>query len=83
MRAALALVERGEAALGIVYATDAIASGEVEVVETFPATSHPPIRYPVAVLAASKNAQAAGFEQFLTSDQGRAIFAKHGFGAAK
>jgi molybdate transport system substrate-binding protein len=83
VRAALALVESGEAPLGIVYATDAAASKSVRVLATFPEDSHPPIRYPVAVLAASKNAQAAGFEQFLTSDQGRAIFAKHGFGAAK
>ena len=83
VRSALALVESGEAPLGIVYTTDAAASKSVRVLATFPEDSHPPIRYPVAVLAASKNAQAAGFEQFLTSDQGRAIFAKHGFGAAK
>jgi molybdate transport system substrate-binding protein len=83
VRAALALVESGEAPLGIVYATDAAASKSVRVLATFPQDSHPPIRYPVAVLATSKNAQAEGFEQFLTSDQGQAIFAKHGFGAAK
>jgi molybdate transport system substrate-binding protein len=83
VRAALALVESGEAPLGIVYATDAAASKSVRVLATFPQDSHPPIRYPVAVLATSKNAQAEGFEQFLTSDQGQAIFAEHGFGAAK
>ena len=61
MRAALALVERGEAALGIVYATDALASDAVEVLETFPESSHPPIRYPAAVLAGSTHPDAAAF----------------------
>jgi len=83
VRAALALVESGEAPLGIVYATDAAASAKVRVVAAFPAGSYPPIRYPVAVLAASKNGQAVSFEQFLASDQGRAIFARFGFNAAK
>jgi molybdate transport system substrate-binding protein len=83
VRAALALVESGEAPLGIVYATDAAASKSVRVLATFPQDSHPPIRYPVAVLATSKNAHAGDFEHFLASDQGQAIFAQHGFGAAK
>lgn len=83
VRAALALVERGEAALGIVYATDAIASDGVEVLETFPETSHPPIRYPAAVLAGSKHADAAAFLAFLRSGEARQIFAKHGFGLAE
>jgi len=80
VRAALALVERGEAALGIVYATDALASGEVEVLDTLPEASHPPIRYPVAVLAGSGHADAAGFLAFLSSAKARRIFEKHGFG---
>ena len=83
VRAALALVESGEAPLGIVYATDAAASDKVRVVAAFPAHSHPPIRYPVAVLAASKNDQAARFERFLESPQGQAIFARYGFGSAR
>mgnify|MGYP001556605966 CR=1 FL=1 len=82
VRAALALVESGEAPLGIVYATDAAASKKVRVLATFPQDSHPPIRYPLAVLAASKNAQADGFARFLRSVRGRAIFARYGFGAA-
>jgi molybdate transport system substrate-binding protein len=82
VRAALALVESGEAPLGIVYATDAAASKKVRVLATFPEASHPPIRYPVAVLAASRNPQADGFERFLSSPRGRAIFAQHGFGVA-
>lgn len=80
VRAALALVERGEAALGIVYATDALASDGVDVLETFPETSHPPIRYPAAVLAGSKHSDAAAFLAFLGSDKAGQIFAKHGFG---
>jgi molybdate transport system substrate-binding protein len=79
VRAALALVESGEAPLGIVYATDAAASAKVRVVATFPAASHPPIRYPMAVLAGSTNPQAESFAKFLASAKGRAIFARYGF----
>ena len=81
VRAAMALVERGAAPLGIVYATDARASKSVRIVGTFPATSHPPIRYPVALLKASRHKDAAGFRAFLLSKQGRTIFARHGFSA--
>lgn len=83
VRAALALVERGEAPLGIVYATDALASDKVQVVATLPASSHPPIRYAVAVLTASQHPDAAGFRQFLQSAEAARIFEKHGFGAIK
>jgi molybdate transport system substrate-binding protein len=79
VRAAMALVERGAAPLGIVYATDAQASRAVRVVGTFPASSHAPIHYPVAVLTASRHRDAAPFRAFLTSREGRAIFARHGF----
>jgi molybdate transport system substrate-binding protein len=81
VRAAMALVERGAAPLGIVYTTDARASKAVRIVGTFPAASHPPIRYPVALLKASRHKDAAGFRAFLLSKQGRAIFARHGFSA--
>lgn len=81
VRAALALVERGEAPLGIVYATDARASDRVRIVATFPAGSHPPIVYPVALLA-SGGAEAEAFRRFLLSGRGQAIFAAHGFTAA-
>lgn len=81
VRATMALVERGAAPLGIVYATDARASKAVRVVGVFPASSHPPIRYPVALLKASRSWDAAGFRTFLLSKQGRAIFARHGFSA--
>lgn len=83
VRAALALVERGEAVLGMVYATDAIASDAVEVVETFPERSHPPIRYPAALLAGASHADSAAFLAFLRSDEARRIFEKHGFGIAR
>lgn len=79
VRAALALVERGEAPLGIVYATDAKAAPKVKVMATFPVSSHPPIRYPVAVLAASTNDDAEAFRAFLNSAKARAIFARYGF----
>ncbi|MHA6722528.1 molybdate ABC transporter substrate-binding protein [Sphingomonas sp. RS2018] len=79
VRAALALVERGAAPLGIVYATDARASQAVRVVAVFPAASHLPIRYPIAVLKQSTSPDAAPFRAFLLSPRGRAIFRRFGF----
>lgn len=79
VRAALALVERREAPLGIVYATDARASMLVRVVGKFPASTHPPITYPVAVLQSSRNGKAEAFRRFLISREGKAIFARRGF----
>lgn len=79
VRAALALVERGEAPLGIVYATDAKASSKVRVVGDFPAGSHPSISYPVARLKASRHPEAEAFRRFLLSREGRTIFARYGF----
>lgn len=83
VRAALALVERGQVDRAIVYATDAQASREVEVVYLFPEGSHPPIRYLAAVLAASDHPDARAFLDFLDSLEGRAIFRRHGFGIAR
>lgn len=79
VRAALALVERGETPFGIVYATDARASAKVRVVGPFPADSHPPITYPVAQLKSSTHAEAEAFRRFLISHAGKAIFARYGF----
>lgn len=80
VRAALALVARGEAPLGIVYVTDARAEPRVRVVGVFPAASHSPISYPLARLARSTNPEADGFRRFLLSPAGRAIFRRFGFG---
>ena len=79
VRAALLLVSRGEAPLGIVYATDAAADPNVKVLGTFPADSHPPIVYPVALTRDSTNADAAGFLAYLRGPVARATFEKGGF----
>ncbi len=79
VRAALALVSRGEAPLGIVYATDAAADDGVSVVATFPPDSHPPVVYPMAVLAGSAHPGAAAFAAHLTSTAARQAFARQGF----
>jgi molybdate transport system substrate-binding protein len=83
VRAALTLVARGEAPLGIVYATDARSENKVEVVGTFPEDSHPPIIYPVALVAASANPDAKEFFAFLFSEDAGKIFASQGFQVLK
>ncbi|SEP72436.1 molybdate ABC transporter substrate-binding protein [Thalassovita taeanensis] len=79
VRAALALVARGEAPMGIVYATDAAADPSVTVLAEFPADSHPPITYPAAVLADSTAPEAPALLTFLQSPTAMAIFLRHGF----
>lgn len=81
VRAALLLVSRKEAPLGIVYATDASSDPEVKVVDTFPEDSHEPIVYPVATLKESKNADAAAFIEFLSTPKATEIFQAAGFTA--
>lgn len=78
VRTTLAYVARGEAPLGIVYATDARIEPRVRVVGTFPVGSHPPIVYPVAVTTDAKP-DAASFLPYLRSPQARAVFEKAGF----
>jgi molybdate transport system substrate-binding protein len=80
VRAALALVDRGEVPLGIVYATDALADRRVRVVGVFPPSSHAPIIYPMALLTAATNRDADAFRRFLVSGEGTAIFRRFGFG---
>jgi molybdate transport system substrate-binding protein len=80
VRAALALVVRGEAPLGVVYATDALADRGVRVVGTLPPRSHALISYPVATLTASTSPDAEGFRRYLISAEGKAIFRRFGFG---
>jgi len=79
VRAALELVCRREAPLGIVYQTDAVADQDAEIVGTFPAASHPPIIYPLAVTAASTNPTAKSYIAFLQSPEVKAAFGLPGF----
>ena len=78
VRAALALVSRGEAALGIVYETDAKVESGVKTIGVFPADSHPAIIYPVAATPNAKP-DADGYLAFLRSAAAKAIFEKYGF----
>jgi molybdate transport system substrate-binding protein len=80
VRTALAYVSRGEAPFGVVYATDARADPKVRVVGTFPASSHAPIVYPGAVVAASRNSAAASFLGWLQTPAASAVFRRYGFG---
>ena len=83
VRAALALVSRGEAPYGIVYQTDAAADPGVAIVGTFPEDTHPPIIYPIAVLTESKAPDAAAYLDYLKSDQAAPFFEKEGFTVLK
>lgn len=83
VRAALTLVARGEAPLGIVYATDAAADPKVKVLATFPADSYPAIVYPVAILKDSINPAAKDFLAYLEGAAAAAAFTKAGFSVAK
>ena len=78
VRAALRLVELGECALGVVYASDAAASAQVVIAAAIPETLHAPIRYPIALTAEAKPA-ATAFLTRLASADAAAVFAKHGF----
>ena len=76
--AALVLVARGEAPLGIVYETDAKVDPGVKIVGVFPEDSHPPIIYPVAATAAAKP-EANDYLAFLRSQAAKTVFEKYGF----
>jgi molybdate transport system substrate-binding protein len=78
VRAALALVARGEAVLGIVYSTDAKVEPGVKIVGTFPADSHPPIIYPVAATKTAKP-DSTGYLAFLRTSAAKTVFEKYGF----
>jgi molybdate transport system substrate-binding protein len=79
VRSALAFVARGEAAAGIVYATDAAVEKNVKVAATFPEDSYPPVSYPVADVAGHDTPEARAFRAFVTGPQAKAIFVKYGF----
>lgn len=80
VRAALALVARGEAPFGIVYRTDALAEPRVRIVDTFPASSHPPIVYGMVEIRGATPA-ARAFASYAASPGARAIWSRHGFRA--
>jgi molybdate transport system substrate-binding protein len=78
VRAAMRYVARGEAPLGIVYSSDALVDKSVRLVDTFPANTHEPIVYPVALTTSAKGG-AAAFLAYLLGPQGRDVFVKYGF----
>ena len=78
VRSALAFVDRGEALLGIVYETDALIDKHVRVVDVFPAGSHPPIVYPIALTSAAKP-NADRFVAYIRGPAGDVAFKAYGF----
>ena len=78
VRAALTLVARQEAVLGIVYSTDAKVEPGVKIVGAFPDGSHPPIIYPVAATTTAKT-EAVDYLAFLRTTAAKTIFEKYGF----
>ncbi|MGM7736723.1 molybdate ABC transporter substrate-binding protein [Yersinia enterocolitica] len=79
VRSAMALVERAEAPLGIVYGSDAIASEKVKVVGVFPEASHKPVEYPMAIVKGHENPTVTAFYDYLKSPAAAVIFEKYGF----
>jgi len=79
VRAALVLVSRGEAPLGVVYQTDAASDPGVKIVGTFPENTHPPIIYPIALTKESRNADAQTFLSYIRSPAARPVFERQGF----
>ncbi|MFV8811860.1 molybdate ABC transporter substrate-binding protein [Yersinia enterocolitica] len=79
VRSAMALVERAEAPLGIVYGSDAIASDKVKVVGVFPEASHKPVEYPMAIVKGHENPTVTAFYDYLKSPAAAVIFKKYGF----
>jgi molybdate transport system substrate-binding protein len=79
VRATLAFVARGETPVGIVYETDAKIEPKVKIVGAFPDNSYPPVTYPVAATAASKNPAVERYLGFLRGSAAKAIFEKYGF----
>ena len=73
-----AFVARKEVPLGIVYETDALIDNKVRIVDVFPANSHLPITYPIALTISAKP-EAAKFVEYLLSAAGDAVFVKYGF----
>lgn len=83
VRAALALVERNETPYGIVYGSDAVASERVQVVGRFPASSHKPVEYPMAIVKDRDNAAVNAFYDYLKGPQAAVVFKHYGFTPTK
>lgn len=79
VRSAMALVERQEAPLGIVYGSDAVASDKVKAIGVFPADSHKPVEYPMAMVKGHDTPSVSAFYTYLKSPQAAAIFQRYGF----
>lgn len=79
VRAALKLVATGEAPLGIVYGSDAVAEPGVGIVATFPEDSHKPITYPAAITSTADTPRAAVFLDSLSQEPAKSIFESQGF----
>lgn len=80
----LSWVQTGNVDAGIVYATDAKVSDKVKVVATAPENSHKPVVYPVGIIKASKNGEAAtDFAKFMSGDKAKVVFEKYGFKVTK
>lgn len=80
VRDALAFVSRGEALLGVVFATDAIADKNVKVVAEFDANTHDNISYPIAIIKENSSDEVKKLYNFLISDEAKKIYKKYGFG---
>ncbi len=83
VRASLVLVARGEAPLGIVYASDAKVEPKVKVLDTFAASLHPPVVYPIAALTGKVNPASQALLNYLAGAEARTVWSRHGFGAAR
>ncbi|WP_272690493.1 molybdate ABC transporter substrate-binding protein [Providencia sp. PROV152] len=79
VRSGMALVERDEAPLGIVYGSDAVASQKVKVVGIFPADSHKPVEYPMAIVKDQDNKATRGFYEYLKTPAASEVFKRYGF----
>ena len=78
-RAVLAKVAQGEFPLGIIWQTDAAGEQGIRIVAVLPEASHPPIVYPLAILANSTNAAVSSYLQYLLSQKATSFFQKRGF----
>lgn len=80
VRQVLNYVETGNVEAGIVYHTDALLSSQVQIALTFPAETHDPIVYPIAVIQDSNHPETAqAFVQFLQTEPSQAVFSQFGF----